>query len=234
MVCWYPNFKESADIFQTLSQYAEYIEVQFPFSDPIADGHVIEKANQIAIENGSTTSACFDFVESVLRDTTFVWKTCIMTYSNIVYNYGIEAFIKKCSDIGVYWVIIPDIPYDQDDFTTLYKAIQKYEVHIIQIVSPSTSQERLIQISKTASWCIYAISNNMTTWSTGVFEDSFEKYIKNLQKIFSIPIWVWFWISNMSDVKLVNSIADFSVIWSSLIRSYNNSGVQWIKKFFET
>lgn len=233
MVCWYPNLKESQRIFQTLTEYVQYIEIQFPFSDPIADGNIIEQANKRAIENGSNTKKCFLFLEEVMKESNYDWNVCIMTYLNIIFNYWVENFLKRAWELGVYWVIVPDLPYDQNIFYEFYQYAKKYNIHIIYVVSPNTSRERLQKISQISSWCLYAISQNMTTWSSGIFKESFKTYIQNLKDIFHIPIGVWFWISNIDDVYTVNSIADFSIIWSHLLKKYNIEWLQGIHSFFQ-
>jgi len=105
MVCGYPNIEESEKIFKTLSKYSEYLEVQFPFSDPIADWPVLEKANKIALDNWLTTEKCFDFVEKVGNENinslqgNKTTKILIMTYYNIIFNYWVEKFIKKAKQV---------------------------------------------------------------------------------------------------------------------------------------
>jgi len=112
IVCGYPSLEESQKIINILKNYSKFIEIQFPFSDPIADWPIIEKANHTALKNWIKIKDCFNFTEKNTKDNV---KILIMTYYNIVFNYGLENFVKKASEIGVRWLIIPDIPYDQPD-----------------------------------------------------------------------------------------------------------------------
>ena len=230
MVFGYPDFETAQKVFGILSKKSEYVEIQFPFSDPIADGPTIEHANKIALENGSTTDKCFDFV---MKNTWKNTKVLIMTYYNIVLNYWVEKFIEKAKQIWVYGVIIPDVPFDEEDGKKLREICKKYDIVFTEIVSPATKQERLIQISKLNPWLLYAISQNMTTWSKATFDESFQNYIKKLKSIFSCPIWVGFWVKTKQDVEKVLEVADFAIIWSEILKNFNAKWIEGIKKILK-
>ena len=239
MVCGYPNIEESEKIFKTLSKYSEYLEVQFPFSDPIADWPVIEKANEIALNNWITTEKCFDFVEKVgneninsLEDSKTT-KILIMTYYNIILNYWVKKFIKRAKQVWVYWFIIPDVPFDEDDWRKIRELCDKYDIVFTEMVSPITTNSRLEEIKKLNPKLIYAISQNMTTGSKAKFWENFEKYIKNLKLIFSCPLWVWFWVKTKEDVDKINKITDFAIIWSEFIKRYDDWWILEIEKYLE-
>ena len=244
MVCGYPNIEESEDIFRTLSEYSEYLEVQFPFSDPIADWPVIEKANEIALENWITTEKCFDFIENninrqILRPVSSTQylrtetglKILIMTYYNIILNYWIEEFIKKAKSIWVYGFIIPDIPFDEEGGKEIREECKKHNIVFTEIVSPITTDSRLEEIKKLNPELVYAISQNMTTGSKAEFWEDFEKYINNLKKYFNCKIWVWFWVKTKEDVEKVCNISDFAIIWSEFIKRYNSWKIEELKKY---
>ena len=230
MVCGYPNIEKSEEIFKTLSKYSEYLEVQFPFSDPIADWPVIEKANEIALKNWITIEKCFDFVE---RNIWWKTKILIMTYYNIIFNYWVEKFIKKAKSVWVYWFIIPDIPFDEEDWKVFRELSTKYDIIFTEIVSPITTNNRLEEIKKLNPELIYAISQNMTTGSKAEFGEKFEKYIKNLKSIFSCNIWVGFWVKTKEDVDKINKISDFAIIWSEFIKKYNNWGIDKLREYLK-
>ena len=237
IICGYPNLEKSKDIFFALAKNSEFIEVQIPFSDPIADWPIIEKANHTAIENWMTPDICFEFLEEVIspvkaRHALSLPPVLIMTYFNIVNFYWVEEFCKKAKKAWVYWLIIPDFPFDHEDFDHLISFSKKYDLHLIQVVSPSTSEKRLKKIWEISSGFVYAMSQNMTTWNEIDLKKWLESYILNLRKFISLPIWVWFWISKKDEVKFVNKIADFAIIWSSVIREYQawKSHKDWVEK----
>ncbi len=252
MVCGYPNLEESQSIFEVLKQKSEYIEIQFPFSDPIADWPVIEKANEIALENWVNTEDCFDFVEKNTSPLTPLLqeegdlKILIMTYYNIVLNYWVEKFVKKAKKIWVFGFIIPDVPFDEEDWKNFRELCKRYDIVFTEIVSPITTKKRLLEIKKLNPKLIYAISENMTTGSKAKFWDDFEKYINNLKSIFLSPfgreypkgerglkIWVGFWVKTKNDVEQINNISDFAIIWSEFIKKYNEWKIEWLKKYLD-
>ena len=233
MVCGYPNLEESQKVFDILKQKSEYIEIQFPFSDPIADWPIIEEASQIALKNWMTTEKCFDFIEKNINSENIQPKILIMTYYNIVLNYWVENFVKKAKSIWIYGLIIPDVPFDEEDWENFRKICKKYDLVFTEIVSPAVSQKRLEQIKALKPALIYAISQNMTTWSKANFWEEFEKYIKNLKEIFSCPIWVWFWVKTKQDIEKVCKLADFAIIWSELIKKYNEWKSEEVGKYFK-
>ena len=252
MVCGYPNIEESEKIFKTLSKYSEYLEVQFPFSDPIADWPVLEKANKIALDNWLTTEKCFDFVEKVGNENinslqgNKTTKILIMTYYNIIFNYWVEKFIKKAKQVWIYWFIIPDVPFDEDDWRKIRELCDKYDIVFTEMVSPITTNSRLEEIKKLNPKLIYATSQNMTTGSKAKFWENFEKYIENLKNIFLSPfrreypkgerglsLWVWFWVKTKEDVDKINKITDFAIIWSEFIKRYDDWWILEIEKYLE-
>lgn len=231
LVCGYPNLSESWRILNILSKYSEYIEIQFPFSDPIADWPLISKANEISLKWWTTTKKCFEFIEKNISKVES--KLLIMTYYNIVFNYWVEQFIKKTSDIWVNGLIIPDVPFDEWDWIKLIELCKKYNINLIQIVSPIVKELRLEKISNISSWFVYAVSQNMTTWSNWIFESEFREYIKKLKKYIKIDIWVWFWVKTKNDIEKICSVSNFAVIWSQIIKVYDNKWIVWISEYFE-
>lgn len=245
IVCGYPDLEKSKDILFALAYKSQFIEVQIPFSDPIADWPTIEKANHDALDAWMTPDKCFQFLKEVIGSGAEmhcnaslqgkVPPVLIMTYFNIVNFYGAEEFCKKAKEAWVYGLIIPDFPFDEEEFDNLMKFSKKYNLHLIQVVSPSTSDERLKKIWKISSGFVYAMSQNMTTWNEIDLRKDLKNYISNLKKYISLPIWVWFWISKKEEVDFVNEIADFAIIWSSVIRKYQEGKTheEWVEKIEE-
>lgn len=238
LVCGYPSIKESQEFLEILSKHSKYVEIQIPFSDPIADGPVITHANEKALKNWVTPSICFDFLEKFMKENTTHYplptaNLLIMTYYNIVYNYWVEKFVKKAKSIWIYGFIIPDIPYDEKEWTELIKLCKKYDINLIQLVSPSCKPDRLKKIFSISSWFVYAISQNMTTWNKITVWKDFENYISALKKLKNIEIWVGFWVKTHEDINNVCKVADFAIIWSELIRIVNEKWVKWVKEYFK-
>lgn len=229
LVWLYPNYEKSLEIINILNWYSDFIELQFPFSDTVADWETISQANYLSIKNWSKTEKCFDFILEVPN---IAPKIIIMTYFNIVYNYWIENFIKKSRSLWVYWIIIPDLPFDEKYWDEIINLTKKYNINLIYVVSPNTSEKRLKEISKFSSGFIYAISKTMTTWNEIIFDKDFNYYIKKLNSIFKIPIWIWFGIKNRNHIKEVLKYGNFAIIWSELLKIYNKWWILELKNYF--
>ena len=155
IVIGYPSFEASYEIIeQMVTAGVDLMELQIPFSEPIADGPVILKANQSALENGSTVQRCFDFAQKVSQD--FPIPFLFMSYANIFYKYGMKAFADKMKTIGLTGAIVPDLPPEEG--SDYLSAMSANELDPIFIFSPETSEERLSFIASHASGFIYCLS----------------------------------------------------------------------------
>lgn len=231
LVCWYPTISKSEELFKVLAKYSKYVEVQFPFSDPIADWPIISSANEISLKNWITTNDCFNFINDNISWTNS--NILIMTYYNIIYNYWVENFVKRAKSIWIYGLIIPDLPFDEKEWEELIYFCNKYNINLIQVISSSCDKKRLEKIFKLVKWFLYVMSDNMTTWNKIKLKDDFKNFINNLKKTLKIDIWIWFWIKTKSDIDEVLNIADFAIIWSEIINIYNNEWLNGVEEFLE-
>ncbi len=231
LIYGYPTITESMGVFEILAQYSRFIEIQIPFSDPIADGAIISHANTIALKQEIEIDDIFECIFTKKKTTNT--DILIMCYYHSIFYYWPELFIQNAAKSWVYGIIVPDIPLDEEEWKYLFELCQKYWIHFIVTVSSNCSDSRLRFLSSYASWFLYAISQNMTTGTLWVFSEEFEEYIKRLQYFFHIPIGVGFWIWSKETVNIVNSIADFSIIWSKIISLLDSSWLQGIETFLK-
>ena len=227
MIFWYPNIKDSQDILKVLEQHSKYIEIQFPFSDPISDGDTIYSANQIALKQDISLDDYFDFIQKYSSKNNII----IMTYLNIIHNYGIEEFFTSAQETWIYWIIIPDLAIDTPLFFKMKSIAWSYDINIILSLSPNTHLERKKKIVKLSKGFVYAISQDMITWNTSKFGEVFQNYISELKEISEVPIGVWFGISKIEDIKIVSDFSDYVIIWSELIRRYQKWWISWLEKY---
>lgn len=221
IVAGYPNIKECKEIAHTMSNAGvSYIEIQFPFSDPIADGKTILEANTKALANGMTTEKSFKLLEGLALKTPIL----IMTYFNIAFSYGLEKFCKRAAKAGVYGLIIPDIPIDEEKSEHYIKLCKKYSLHPIQVISPITPPKRLQRIAKVASGFVYCVSNFGTTGERKALNPQLKKYLDRVRKYIKTPLALGFGISNESQVQTALKHADIAVIGSKVLNIYNESG----------
>lgn len=236
IVAGYPTLKESEKIALVMHEAGvSFLEIQIPFSDPIADGPTIMQANETALKNGITTSKCLDLVKKLKKKIKI--PILIMTYFNIAFNYGLEKFCKDFSNAGVYGLIIPDIPIDEEKHENYIGFCKKYNLHPIQVISPITKTARLQAISRVSSGFVYCVSTYGTTGTRKKLNPKLEKYLKKVKKYIKLPLAVGFGISTKEQAELAGKKADIVVIGSKIIDLYNKTEtgkITAIKNFLKT
>lgn len=216
IVAGYPNMN-SCEKMATMMIDAgvSVLEIQIPFSDPIADGPTIMHANQMAIEQGTTPEDCFALMERLRKKSSI--PLLFMTYFNIAFRYGLERFCKKAKASGAYGLIIPDIPIDEESYEHYLQICKKYRLHAIQVISPITPQERLGKIGKVASGFVYCVARTGTTGSSQKINASIAPYLKRVKRFISVPIALGFGISSRQQAVRASHQADIVVIGSRII-----------------
>jgi tryptophan synthase alpha chain len=231
-VMGYPSLAYNHEQVRTLAESGvDIIELQFPFSDPMADGPVLSKANQESLENGTTIEHCFTEakkITSAFQSTMFV----IMTYYNVIYAYGKEAFLTKAKECGIQGIIVPDLPPDEDEAHDYVKAADATDIATIFLCTPFTSLERLNYISQYARGLIYCVARLGTTGRHTKFGPDFETYINNVKKSFALPIGVGFGIQTSDDVNHLKRVgADIAIICSHVIKMSMEKGLPAVKEY---
>lgn len=192
---------------------ASLIELGIPFSDPTAEGPVIQGANLRALEGGITTDQIFDFVIELRKDITV--PMVFMTYANVVYSYGSEKFISKCKEIGIDGIILPDVPYEEKEEFTQY--CDKYDVDLISLIAP-TSENRIAQIAKDASGFIYLVSSLGVTGTRSEITTDLGSIVKVIKENSNVPCAIGFGISTPEQAKKMSSISDGAIVGSAIIK----------------
>ena len=196
---------------------ADVIEIGIPFSDPIADGPIIQEASFISLTNGITPDKSLEIVKDIKKDFP---KTPIvlMTYSNILIKAGFNKFIKKAKQCGVDGFILPDMSIEESD--KYVKEASQLNIATIFLASPNTNEERLRSIASRSSWFLYLVSTYGTTGIRNSFDQSTASYIKNTKRVIgsSLPIAVGFGISKPEHAKfMIKAGADAVIIASAII-----------------
>lgn len=216
VVAGYPRMKECEEIVLAMVESGvSYVEIQFPFSDPIADGPTIMHANEKALAQGITTDDCFALIKRLKRKINT--PILIMTYFNIAFRYGLERFCKKAKECNVYGLIIPDIQIDEEKYDHYLEICKKYNLHAIQIVSPITTNARLRKISKAVSGFVYCVSTFGLTGTRKQLNPELNSYLKNVKKYIKLPLALGFGISNKDQVIAASKCADIVVIGSKIV-----------------
>ena len=198
---------------------ADLIELGIPFSDPTAEGPVIQGANLRALRGGITTDKVFDFVREIRRDVSV--PMVFMTYANVVFSYGSERFISTCKEIGIDGLILPDIPFEEkDEFQPICK---KYGVNLISLIAP-TSQNRIAMIAKEAEGFLYIVSSLGVTGTRSEIETDLGEMVKLVRENANIPCAIGFGISTPEQAKQMADIADGAIVGSAIVKLLEKHG----------
>jgi tryptophan synthase alpha chain len=229
----YPKKDDTTEIINCLEESdVDLIEIGISFSDPIADGPVIQFSNKVSIENGVSLKSIFDDLNNLNAHSRI--PKLLMGYFNSVLQYGVEQFCEDCNASGVDGVIIPDLP--ADEFEVNYKDIfEKYGIHFVFLVSPLTSVERLKKIEDLSTSFIYAVSTNSTTGGTSDF-DSQKFYFNRLNENLSKPFLIGFGVNDRESNQIACKYANGAIVGSSFIKVLSKSGEMGdnIKEFIQS
>ena len=200
---------------------ADLIELGIPFSDPTAEGPVIQGANIRALAGGITTEKVFDLVRKIRKDVTI--PLVFMTYANVVFSYSSDRFIKTCSEIGIDGLIIPDIPYEEKEEFEPY--CEKYDVDLISMVAP-TSEERVAMIAKEAKGFIYIVSSMGVTGMRSSISGGLTDVVSKIREVTDVPCAIGFGISNPSQASEMAKIADGVIVGSAIVKILEEKGTE--------
>jgi len=219
----YPKLNNTVTMIEELaSAGADMLEIGMPFSDPLADGPVIQDSSSKALQNGMSLSLLFDQLEDIRKSVDI--PLILMGYLNPVFQYGIENFLKKCSEIGIDGVILPDMP--MKEYEEHYKALfEKYKVPLIFLVTPNTEEERIKKIDAMSDGFIYIVSSSATTGMKTSFSDDQIEYFKRIQGLkLKNPTLVGFGISNNESFSEACKYTNGVIIGSAFIKALAEEG----------
>jgi len=189
------------------------IEIGIPFSDPVAEGIVIQEADERALSNGCTVDKLFDMVKSVRKKVDI--PLLFMSYINPIFVYGKERFMEKCSQCGIDGIIVPDLPFEEKD--EIAAACKKYGITQIPMIAP-TSQERIKSIAKDAEGFIYCVSSLGVTGMRSQISTEIAEMIKRVKAISPTPCAIGFGISTPEQAREMAAISDGVIIGSAIVK----------------
>ncbi|MFT5444292.1 MAG: tryptophan synthase alpha chain [Myxococcota bacterium] len=230
IVMGYPNFDDSLRVVEAMVEAGvDVMELQIPFSEPMADGPVILHANQLALEAGSTVERCMEFGEEVAKR--FDIPFLIMTYYNILFKYGVERFAERMAAAGLVGAIVPDLPPEEaGDYLA---AMKQNALSPIFIYSPSTSDERMRLIDESAEGLIYCVARKGVTGADTTFSEDLNQYLARCRAATKLPLALGFGVKNAADVQMLKGQVDLAVIGTQTIRVMEEEGVGAVKGFIE-
>ena len=226
----YPNLNDTVTIIQNLEKSGvDMIEIGLPFSDPLADGPTIQASSTKALQNGMTSEVLFGQLKDI-RETVKI-PLIIMGYFNPILQFGVEEFCKKCSEIGIDGLIIPDLPVDV--YNDHYKAtFEKYGLVNVFLITPQTSNERIRFIDSISNGFIYMVSSASVTGSQSGFGEEQTNYFERIDKMnLNNPQIIGFGISDNTSFTQATEYAKGAIIGSAFIKHVTSFGVNDVDKF---
>ena len=211
-----PTFEGTADVIRAMERRGiAMVEVGFPFSDPLADGPVIQTAATNAIRNGMTISKLFAQLKEIKDEVSI--PLVLMGYLNVVMQYGVEAFFRSCADSGVSGVIIPDLPF-KDYMEEVRPIARQFGIHVIMLITPETDEERVRFIDENTDGFIYMVSSASITGTQKSFDERKQEYFRRIDAMnLKHPRMIGFGISNKQTLEAAQSNAAGAIIGSKFV-----------------
>ncbi len=214
VTCGDPNLEVTEQIvYAMVENGADIIELGIPFSDPTAEGPVIQAANERALATGVTTDKIFDMVIRIREKVQI--PLVFMTYANVVFSYGTEKFLCKASEVGMDGIILPDVPFEEKQ--EFAKVCQKYQLDMISLIAP-TSKERISMIAEDAEGFVYCVSSLGVTGERKEITTNVGDMVALVKQIKSIPCAVGFGISTPEQAKKMAEFADGVIVGSAIVK----------------
>ena len=220
VTCGDPDLETTAQVIRAAAKNgADLIELGIPFSDPTAEGVVIQEANFRALKACTTTDRVFNLVRELRFDIEipFVY----MTYANVIFSYGAERFISTCSEIGIDGIILPDLPFEEKD--EFQQFCDRYGVDLISMIAP-TSEQRIAMIASEAQGFIYIVSSLGVTGTRSEITTDLDSIIKIVRQNTNVPCAIGFGISTPEQAKKMAKLSDGVIVGSQIIKLIEKNG----------
>jgi tryptophan synthase alpha chain len=230
MTAGLPSLEGTKDIILAQEEAGtDIIELGIPFSDPVADGPVIQAASFKSIQQGTNLKKVFEVVKEARK--TAEIPIVFMMYYNMVLYYGVEQFVDKCIEVGVDGLIIPDLPFEEQGEINAFLAKEQAPI-LIQLVSP-VSKQRIPKLLEHARGFVYCVSSMGVTGQAADFHKDIIDYLKDVKSVSPIPVMMGFGIRTAEDVKPMKEIIDGAIVGSHFIQlmEESNYNIETIKKY---
>lgn len=233
ITCGDPDLETTAAVVRAaVENGADLIELGIPFSDPTAEGPVIQEANVRALNGGVTTDKIFGLVRELRKDVTV--PMVFMTYANVVFSYGPERFISTCREIGIDGLILPDVPYEEkEEFLSLCR---KYGVDLDSLIAP-TSENRIAMIAKEAEGFLYIVSSLGVTGTRSEIKTDLASIVDVVRQNTEIPCAIGFGISTPEQAEKMAGIADGAIVGSAIVKliaQYGKDAPDYVGKYVKS
>lgn len=235
VVVGYPTLKGTEELVLLMDKIGiDFIELQIPFSDPLADGPTIMKACEESLRLGTKVQDAFDLAKKLSSKISA--PLLFMSYYNTVFKYGVEKFCQDAKQAGISGLIVPDLPIEENENERFFESCDKNDLIHIQVISPASNKERLLKNKKVAKGFVYATARQGITDARKGLDPKIAGYLKEVKSVFDIPLAVGFGISSRERVNMISGYADIAVVGSAvldIIDSHPNNYIHKVKDFLE-
>ncbi len=228
IVIGYPSLEESFEAVKAMAENGvDMMELQIPFSEPIADGPVILNANQMSLAKKITVRQCLDFAEKAAK--TFKIPFMFMSYYNILHKFGVNRFVGEMVSRGLNGAIVPDLPLEEGE--EYLNSMKENHLDPIMLFAPTTPTSRMEKIARLASGFIYCVARKGITGMKTDFSGELENYLNRCRKAANLPLALGFGVKNRDDISFLEGKADVAIIGTQSILAMEKEGIPGLKRF---
>jgi tryptophan synthase alpha chain len=229
VVCGYPSFEDNMQELEIMAEAGvDLVELQFPFSEPSADGPLFVNANEQSLKAGTTVDQCFEFMKQASER--FPFKLLMMGYYNTVFKMGEETFVKRLKESGGSGYILPDLPVEES--ANLHGLSEEAGIEPIILMTPTSSDKRLAQLGAVSRGLVYVVARKGVTGSKTNMGDDVLALIERCRQHTSAQIGVGFGISGKEDMDFLRGSADMAIVGTAALKTWEQSGADGLLKFF--
>jgi tryptophan synthase alpha chain len=229
VVCGYPSFEDNWKELEIMAEYdVDLVELQFPFSEPSADGPLFVKANELALQAGVTPADCFAFMEKASRH--FPFKVLMMGYYNTAYKMGVDRFLGRLQAAGGSGYILPDLPVSEA--RELHQRSDELDLSPVVLMTPTSTERSLSRLGQAARGMVYAVARKGVTGSKTDMSDDLDQFLARCRQHTSLPIGVGFGVSSQQDIDFLRGRADMAIIGTAALKAWEEGGESALRAFF--
>jgi tryptophan synthase alpha chain len=229
VVCGYPSFEENLQELEIMAEAGvDLVELQFPFSEPSADGPLFVRANEQSLKSGTTVDQCFEFMKLV--SARFPFKVLMMGYYNTAFKMGEEAFVKRVKESGGVGYILPDLPIEES--AKLHLLSEEAGIEPIILMTPTTSDTRLAKLGAVSRGLVYVVARKGVTGSKTQMGDDVLALIERCRQHTDVPLGVGFGISSKADIDVLRGHADVAIVGTAALKTWQEGGAPGLRQFF--
>jgi len=229
VVCGYPSFEDNWKELEIMAEFGvDLVELQFPFSEPSADGPLFVRANQESLANGTTVEDCLEFMSRVAAH--FPFKVLMMGYYNTAFKMGHARYIECLAEAGASGFILPDLPLEES--AELHALADQNELAPIMLMTPTNTADRLAKLGASARGFVYAVARKGVTGSQTAMDAELAGFLGHCKLATALPLAVGFGVSTKADVDFIAAHADIAIIGTAALRAWEDGREPALRAFF--